>query len=182
MTTGKGDVMKGVIKGRRGSNRGTWIPLLAAAVLVLSVAAVTTAGATEAPSRSEYVARLEGICKPGAEATQVAMRGAKGDLKAERLAVAASKFGKAATIFGGTVKTISAVPRPGADAAKLDTWFTYLNRQESYLKQITAQLRAGRAIPAQRLTARFIHNGNLANNSVIAFGFNYCSFKFSRYG
>ena len=40
----------------------------------------------------------------------------------------------------------------------------------------------GRAIPAQRLTARFIHNGNLANNTVIAFGFNYCSFKFSRYG
>jgi len=81
-----------------------------------------------------------------------------------------------------TVKTIAAVPRPEADAAKLGTWFTYLNRQESYLTQITAQLRAGRAIPAQRLTARFIHNGNLANNVVIAFGFNYCSFKFSRFG
>ena len=38
------------------------------------------------------------------------------------------------------------------------------------------------AIKAQRLTARFIHNGNLANNVVLAFGFDWCSFKFSRYG
>ena len=52
----------------------------------------------------------------------------------------------------------------------------------AYLQQITAQLRAGQAIKAQRLTARFIHNGNLANNVVLAFGFDYCSFKFSRYG
>ncbi|HVT00587.1 MAG TPA: hypothetical protein VHE08_08735 [Solirubrobacterales bacterium] len=149
---------------------------------VVLLGSVAVAAAAEAPSRAEYVARLEGICKPRAAATQVAMRGAKGDLKAERLAIAAGKFAKAARIFGGTVAKISAVPRPTADVAKLGTWFTYLNRQESYLKQITAQLRAGRAIPAQRLTARFIHNGNLANNSVIAFGFNYCSFKFSRYG
>jgi hypothetical protein len=155
------------------------LALLAFAIALISV---TAAAAAEVPGRTEYVAQLEGICKPRAEATQVAMHGAKADLKAERLAVAASKFSKASTIFGGTVAKISAVPRPTADAAKLGTWFTYLNRQESYLKQITAQLRAGRAIPAQRLTARFIHNGNLANNAVIAFGFNYCSFKFSRYG
>jgi hypothetical protein len=154
-------------------------PLLAFAILL---AAVTGATAAEAPSRTEYVAQLEGICKPRAEATQTAMHGAKADLKAERLTVAASKFAKASTIFGGTVKKISAVPRPPADAAKLGAWLTYLKQQESYLQQITTQLRAGRAIPAQRLTARFIHNGNLANNSVIAFGFNYCSFKFSRYG
>ena len=44
-----------------------------------------------------------------------------------------------------------------------------------------AQLRAGRANPVQRLTARFIKNGNLANNEVIALGFNYCRFKLSRY-
>jgi hypothetical protein len=74
------------------------------------------------------------------------------------------------------------VPRPISDATKLGKWFGYLKAQEAYLQQITAQLRAGRAIQAQRLTARFIHNGNLANNVVLAFGFNYCSFKFSRYG
>jgi hypothetical protein len=172
--------MRGIAR-RLGEAGHGWriVPFLAFAILL---AAVTGAMAAEGPSRTEYVAQLESICKPRAEATQVAMQGAKADLKAERLAVAAGKFAKASKIFGGTVQKIAAVPRPPADAAKLATWFTYLNNQESYLQQITAQLKAGRAIPAQRLTARFIHNGNLANNVVIAFDFNYCSFKFSRYG
>ncbi len=140
------------------------------------------AAAAEAPTRTEYVQRLEGVCRPDAAKTQVAMRGARADLRAERLSAAAAKFAKASRIFGGTVKEIAAVPRPPEDAKKLARWFGYLKRQESYLQQITAQLRAGRAIKAQRLTARFIHSGNLANNVVLAFGFDYCSFKFSRYG
>jgi hypothetical protein len=152
--------------------------VLSAALLV----AATTAVAAEAPTRDEYVNRLEAVCKPDAEATQRTMQGARSDIGAERLAVAAAKFATAASIFGSTVKEISAAPRPPADAAKLSKWFGYLKNQESYLKQITAQLRADHAIKAQRLTARFIHNGNLANNVVLAFGFNYCSFKFSRYG
>ena len=65
---------------------------------------------------------------------------------------------------------------------RLKKWFVYLNRQESYLQEITVQLRGGHTIKAQRLTGRFIHNGNLANNVTLAFGFNWCSFKFSRYG
>ncbi len=80
-----------------------------------------------------------------------------------------------------TVREISTVPRPPTDAARLAKWFVYLGRQQALLKVITAQLRAGHAIPVQRLTARFIKNGNLANNEVIALGFNYCRFKLSRY-
>lgn len=155
------------------------IVIVAALLALLGGAAAVAA---EPPSRGEYVAQLEGVCRPDAAATQVAMRGARADLRAERLAVATAKFAKATRIFGGTVKEIAAVPRPPEDKARLARWFGYLNRQESYLRRITAQLRAGRAIKAQRLTARFIHSGNLANNVVLAFGFNYCSFKFSRYG
>jgi hypothetical protein len=154
----------------------------AAALGAALLAIAATAVAAEAPTRDEYVTRLEAVCKPDAEATQRAMKGARADISAERLGVAAGKFAKASSIFGSTVKEISADPRPSADAAKLSKWFGYLKNQESYLVQITAQLRAGRTIRAQRLTARFIHNGNLANNVVLAFGFDYCSFKFSRYG
>jgi hypothetical protein len=152
--------------------------------LFLAVALVTAASApaAEAPTRDEYVDQLEAVCKPDAEATQRAMKGARADVQAERLKVATAKFAKATSIFGGTVKEISAVPRPTADTAKLSKWFTYLRRQESYMRQITEQLRQGHAVKAQRLTARFIHNGNLANNVVLAFGFDWCSFKFSRYG
>jgi hypothetical protein len=151
-----------------------------AALVMLAGAGVATGD--EGPPRAEYVAGLERICKPNALATQRVMKGARADLSAERLAVVARKFGQATRFFGSTVTRISAVPRPAADVAVLRKWFSYLKRQEAYLKRITAQLRAGHAVQAQRLTARFIHNGNLANNVVLAFGFNYCSFKFSRYG
>ena len=166
-------------------------PLAAAlAVLLAAVAAAGLGGSgaraaeppAEGPTRVEYVKGLEAVCRPDAEATRRAMKGARADIGAERLAVAARKFAKATRIFGGTVKEIAAFPRPPADLARLAKWFRYLNAQEAYLKRITAQLRHDRPIPAQRLTARFIHNGNLANNTVLAFGFDYCSFKFSRYG
>lgn len=156
--------------------------VLIAVTALSALLGASVAAAAEPPTRSEYVGQLEAICRPDAAATQVAMRGARDDIRAERLGAAAGKFAKATRIFGGTVKRISMVPRPPADEARLAKWFGYLEAQESYLGQITAQLRAGRAIKAQRLTARFIHNGNLANNVVLAFGFNYCSFKFSRYG
>jgi hypothetical protein len=144
--------------------------------------AAATAPAAEAPTRDEYVVRLEKVCKPDQEAIQRVMKGSKADIQAERLKAAARKFGKASTIFDSTMSEITPVPRPAADVAKLRKWFTYLKRQQSYMHQIVAQLRQEQAIKAQRLTARFIHNGNLANNVVLAFGFDWCSFKFSRYG
>lgn len=152
------------------------------AFLTMALLCAASAPAAEAPTRDEYVERLEAICEPDALATQRAMKGARADMQAERFGVAAGKFGRAAAIFGGTVKEISVVTRPTADRERLGKWFTYLKRQQSYLGQITKQLRQDHAIKAQRLTARFIHNGNLANNVVLAFGFDWCSFKFSRYG
>ncbi|HET8567335.1 MAG TPA: hypothetical protein VFL77_12785 [Solirubrobacterales bacterium] len=156
------------------------VPLVLAALALM--AGLGTAAAAEAPTRHDYVRRLEAICKPDALATQRVMSGARGDVKAERLKVAAAKFAKATSIFGGTVQKISKIERPAADRQRLRKWFGYLGRQERYLTEITVKLRAEEAIQAQRLTARFIHNGNLANNVVLAFGFEYCSFKFSRYG
>jgi hypothetical protein len=149
--------------------------------VVLAVSSLAVAAA-ESPERDEYVADLEQICKPQALATQRAMKGARADVSAERLVVAAGKFDRAQRIFSTTVDRIAAVPRPAADTAKLSRWFSYLRLQEDYLKRIVAHLRADRAVPAQRLTARFIHNGNLANEVVLSFGFEYCAFKFARYG
>ena len=150
--------------------------------LIAVILSAATAAAAEAPTRDEYVEQLEEVCKPDALATQRVMKGARADIRAERFTVAAKKFAKATGIFGSTVKEISRAPRPTADKTRLSKWFTYLNRQESYLGRITEQLRRDHPIKAQRLTARFIHNGNLANNVVLAFGFDWCSFKFSRYG
>jgi hypothetical protein len=160
---------------------GRLIALATALALALATA-YAAAESAQAPTRAEYVAALEKVCKPGAEATRRAMKGVRDDVSEDRIPLATRKFGRAARIFGRTIDTIARKPRPTADMARLKKWFTYLDRQEKYLREITSQLRIGHKIKAQRLTGRFIHNGNLANNVTIAFGFDFCSFKFSRYG
>ena len=150
--------------------------------MLAGMALSASAGAAAMPDRAEYVVRLESICEPGVEATQQAVRGVRSDIRAERLAVAAGKLGSAARIFDGTVRRISAVPRPPSDATHLAKWFAYLKLQKSYLSRAAAALRAERISSYQHNAVLFVHNGNLANDVVIAYGFNYCRFKFSRFG
>jgi hypothetical protein len=150
------------------------------ALLVTLVLTAGTAAAAET-SRSEYVAQLEQICKPGSEATQRAVKGMRADVRAERLRVAAGKFARAERIFAGTVSSISTVPRPAADRATLARWFAALGREQVYLGRIVTTLRAEDVARFQRASADFIHEGNKANNVVVSFGFNYCAFKPSRF-
>jgi hypothetical protein len=148
----------------------------------LAVLALSARAGAASPERAEYVSSLETVCKPGVEATQRAVRGVRSDIKAERLAVAARKLASAARIFDGTVREIAPVARPALDTAQLSKWFGYLRLQEDYLARAAAALRAERIVRYQRNAVRFVHTGNLANDVVIAFGFNYCRFKFSRFG
>ncbi len=166
------------MRSRASSNLG----LRLVAVATLAALALAAYARADSPSeRQAYVERLEAVCKPGVEATQRAVKGVKSDVQAERLAVAAAKLGKAAHIFGGTVGSISAAPRPPADATQLEKWFSYLRLQESYLASAGAALRAERIPSYQRNIVRFAHNGNKANDVVIAYGFNYCLFNFRRF-
>ena len=150
------------------------------AAMLAGLTLTASAGAA-VPDRADYVVRLESSCKPGVEATQRAVRGVRSDIQAERLALAAGKLGKAARIFDGTVRRISLVRRPPRDARQLAKWFGYLRLQESYLGRAAAALRAQRIVAYQHNAVRFVHTGNLANDVVIAFGFNYCRFNFRRF-
>lgn len=138
------------------------------------------ASATE-PTRPEYVARLEKICKPGTEATQRVVRGMRSDIRSERLQVAAGKFSKAKRIFAGTVGSISKVPRPAADRDTLSRWFAALHREIDYLGEIVTALRAENIARFQRVQGQFARQGSRANNIVVSFGFNYCAYKPSRF-
>lgn len=157
--------------------------LVAALAAALALAAPPAFGAetAEGPTRPEYVARLERICKPGSEATQRAVRGVRADVRGERLRVAAAKFARAGRIFGRTVHAISTVPRPPEDRQTLARWFEALAKEKFYLGGIVASLRADDVARFQRVSAAFIHQGNRANTIVVSFGFNYCSFKPSRF-
>lgn len=153
---------------------------LCLAALALA-APLTAASAAEAPTRPEYVAQLEAICKPRSDATQRAVRGFRADVRHERLGRAAAKFARAKRIFAATVGAISAVPRPPADRRTLARWFARLRSEILYLGRIVATLRASNVARFQRVSARFIREGNRANNVVVSFGFVYCSFKPSRF-
>jgi hypothetical protein len=154
--------------------------LLILASLALAVPAVALSATAEL-TRPEYVAQLEKICKPGSEATERAVRGMRSDIRSERLQLAASKFSKARRIFAGTVSSISKVPRPVADRARLARWFAALERETLYLGRSAAALRAEDIPRFQRVSGRFFQEGSKANNVVVSFGFNYCNFKSSRY-
>jgi len=156
-------------------------PLLLSAALLLALAVKPALSVAAEVSRPEYVAQLEQICKPGSEATQRAVRGMRADVRSERLRLAATKFAKAKRIFAGTVSAISTVPRPGADRATLARWFAALGRETVYLGRTADALRAEDVARFQRVSAEFIHEGNRANSAVVSFGFNYCSFKPSRF-
>jgi hypothetical protein len=166
--------------GRVGGPRRIVIAVCLSA-LAVSVPPATVSTAAEAPTRPEYVARLEKICKPDSEATQRAVRGTRGDVRSERLRVAATKVIKAKRIFSHTVSAISTVPRPGGDKATLARWFAALGREAVALGRTAAALRAEDVARFQRVWADFIHEGNKANNVVVSFGFNYCVFKPSRF-
>jgi hypothetical protein len=164
-----------------GRTRRTWWAAIATTVLVAACLSAAVASAETEPTRTEYVARLEQICKPGSDATERAVRGVRADVRAERLTVAAGKFARAERIFKGTVRSISVVPRPAADHATLSRWFAALGSEEAYLGQMVKVLRADDVAGFERVSARFIHEGNRANNAVVSFGFNYCSFKPTRF-
>jgi hypothetical protein len=150
-------------------------------VLALLLGVVVTSYAAEPPTRSEYVIRLEQICKPRSETTQRAVRGTPADVRSERFRPAASKVAKAEGIFAGTVRLISKVERPSDDAATLGRWFAALKREQSALGRTADALQAEDVPRFQRVWANFIHEGNKANNVVLSFGFNYCNFKPSRF-
>jgi hypothetical protein len=154
---------------------------IAAIVLAAMAVGAAVASAEGEPTRAEYVARLERICKPGSDATEGAVHGVRADVRAERLAVAAGKFARAERIFKNTVRSISVVPRPAGDRATLSRWFAALGREEVYLGQMIKVLRADDVAGFERTSARFIHEGNRANNAVVSFGFNYCSFRPTRF-
>lgn len=151
------------------------------ALLLAVLSLVCAASAAADTTRSQYVAQLERICKPGSEATERAVRGVKRLVRSERLPVAAPRVAKAKRIFARTVRSIATVPRPPADRATLARWFVALKREIGALTRTAEALSADDVPHFQRVWGDFIHEGNKANNVVVSFGFDYCNFKASRF-
>ena len=151
----------------------------------LALVAVLTATAFAATSptqtRESYVAAVEPICKKNTKANEATLSGVRKTIKQGKLDVAAGKFSKAATAFGKAVTELRAVPQPPADAAKLNKWLTYLDKETKLLKEIGKALKNDQKTRAQSLSVQLTRNGNVANNQVLGFEFDYCLIDSSRF-
>ena len=149
-------------------------------VALAALGAVPLAAAAEL-SRDDYAARVEPICKRNTEANQRIFAGAKQEVQAGTLKPASRHFSKAVTALNKTIRQLKAVPRPVADEAKLAKWIGYLEVESAYLGRIGKALAQGKKGKAQTLSVRLNRNSNLANNSVLAFGFDYCKLDPGRF-
>jgi hypothetical protein len=148
--------------------------------LLLMLVVVPLARAAEL-TREEYVARVEPICKRNTESNERIFAGAKEEVKSGQLKTASTHFSRAVVAFDKAIKQLRAVPIPPADEAKLEKWLGYLEVESQYLGRIGKALAAGQKGTAQTLSVRLNRNSNLANNSVLSFGFDYCRINPSRF-
>ncbi|HYJ22010.1 MAG TPA: hypothetical protein VEW07_08320 [Solirubrobacterales bacterium] len=162
------------IRRRRGEAIG------AATIAALAIA-VPMAGAAEL-SREQYSARVEPICKTNTEANRRIFKGAKAEVKADELKQAAGHFTRAAAALERTISQLKAVPRPAADEARLAKWIGYLETESSLLGGIGRALAQEDKAKAQLYSVRLNRNSNLANNTVLAFAFEYCRIDPARFG
>jgi hypothetical protein len=154
--------------------------LFAATLTVLLASAALALGAAE-QTRETYVAQVEPICKTNTKANEQILTGVRQKIKKGQLSVAAGQFTKASGAFGKAVKQIKAVPQPAADQAKLAKWTGYLEGETKLLGEIGKALKGGNKSKAQTLSIKLTHNGNLANNAVLGFDFNYCLIDSSKF-
>jgi uncharacterized protein YbaP (TraB family) len=149
-----------------------------AAAVLLAFAAVAMA---EGPSREEYKAQVEPICKTNQEASNRILTGVKTLVKKNKLAQAGQAFAKAATALEKAQKQLAAVPQPPADSAKLTKWLSEIKAEVALMRTISKKFKAGDKSKATSLTVKLQNNANKANNLVIVFQFKYCKIDPSKY-
>ena len=132
-------------------------------------------------SRDEFVERAEPICKTNTEANKRIFKGVRQEVSAGELKKASTHFSRAATAFEKTIRQLTRLPRPVADEAKIEKWIGYLEAEQRYIARIGKALAREDKGKAQMLSVRLRRNSNLANNTVLAFGFDYCRIDPSRF-
>ncbi len=161
--------------------RGTLAGIVVAAMLV-SVASAAAAALPAEPTRDQYVDAAEPICKSNVQANKRIFKGAEGKVKRGELKQASRHFLRAATAFNKTIRQLAVLPRPPADGAKLKKWLGLLRTERNIIRGIGRALAANKKRRAESRSLELNRNSSKANNSVLAFGFDYCRIEPSRFG
>jgi len=158
------------------------LQLTVAALAVAALSGPSLVAADEAaPSREEYVAKIEPICQANSAANKRILKNVRDKVRAGKLTTAGNQFIRASEAFGSTLGEISAVPRPPADDARLVKWFGFLKIIKANLRHVGKALLEGDKIKATHETIRLERSGNAANNAGFVFEFHYCKVTPSRF-
>lgn len=152
----------------------------AAAAFAIAVSLGATAFAADI-TREDYAARAEPICKVNTQANKKIFKGVQGMVNRNKLGPASKRFKRASASLRRTINRLAALPQPTGDEARLAKWLKHLKIQRNFLAKIGKALSAGNKFQAQSFIFRLRRNGNLANNTVLAFEFNFCRIDPSRF-
>jgi len=144
-------------------------------------AASTGVAVAAEPTRPEYVATAEPICKANTTANRAILRGTREDIRDGKFKRAGGKFQRAARALDGTIKSLERLSRPPEDADILARWFDRLNEEADLLDRVAKRLMTGKAAGVGRYVLEMRHTANKANNVVLTFGFEYCLLQPARY-
>jgi hypothetical protein len=161
-------------------NKGRNRIAMAVAVFATTVSLSATAFGEDI-TREDYVAQAEPICKVNTDANRKIFKGVRRMVQQNKLDKAAKRFKRAAASLRATIAQLAALPQPTADQQRLGKWLDYLDVQRSFLTKIGNALAADKKFLAQNYIVRLQRNSNLANNTVLAFEFNYCRIDSSRF-
>jgi hypothetical protein len=156
-------------------------PALLASVAALSLFLAAPVTMAAAPTRDEYRAQVEPICKANTKANERIFAGVRRQVKEGKLKAAAGQFAKAARALKTALNEIRSVPQPTADQARLSRWLGYVKAEVELFERVARKLRSGDKVGAQTLVVRLTHTANLANNQVLVFEFRYCRLDPSKF-
>ena len=139
--------------------------MVVAAVLLSGVGAGVARGDV---TRPDYIAQVEPICKANTDTNRRILNGARARARKGKTKAAAGQFSRAATAFG------RAVSQPPEDTAILTSWLGDLDKETLYLGRIARDLRRNQLNRAQADGLQLKRNADIANDTVISFGFTYC--------
>lgn len=153
--------------------------------LALAVGLAVTAPAALAigaePTREEYVAKVDPICKRNSDASSHILSGTEQLVKKGKLVPAGKRFLRASTALGKAVGQIVAVPKPPADSAKLTKWTGLLKSEQTRLRKIGGYLKSKKKSKAYGEGRRLEHVNRQATSTIVGFGFRYCTISKSSF-
>jgi hypothetical protein len=163
----------------RGTLTTAALVIAATTLAAVSASAEILPGAV--PTRAEYVAQVDPICKANTDENKRILQGASEKVNAGKLAQAGRQFTNASAAFGKSVREIKAVPRPPEDSPRLEKWFGFLKIVQTNLGKVGKALKEGNKVRAVHEKIRAERSSNAANNVSFVFGFRYCHLKASQF-